>query len=153
MKTEAINDEQNYIMKQGEIEVKEKNDRIKKSELAHQRSELKKQQELMQTSNQANTAQVKALNNKITDMLRNQVAEIKKEEQQKTDLKKTQQLAMAQQITVYERDKASLQGQLQQVKQAQATEKSLYEKRIKDIKNDQQTTFSMAQTAKKSHEA
>ena len=86
-------------------------------------------------------------------MLRNQVAEIKKEEQQKTDLKKTQQLAMAQQITVYERDKARLQGQLQQVKQAQATEKSLYEKRIKDIKSDQQTTFSMAQTAKKSHEA
>ena len=45
-------------------------------------------------------------------MLRNQVAEIKKEEQQKTDMKKTQQLAMAQQITVYERDKARLQGQL-----------------------------------------
>ena len=51
MKTEAINDEQNYIMKQNEIEVMQKNDRIKKSELAHQRSELKKQQELMQTSN------------------------------------------------------------------------------------------------------
>lgn len=60
---------------------------------------------------------------------------------------------MAQQISVYERDKSRLQGQLQQVKQAQATEKSLYEKRIKDIKNDQQTTFSMAQTAKKTQEA
>ena len=153
MKTEAINDEQNYLMKKGEIETLQENDRIKKTELAHQRSELKKQHELMQTSNLANTAQVKALNNKITDMLRNQVAEIKKEEQQKSEIKKTQQLAMAQQISVYERDKARLQGQLQQVKQAQASEKSLYEKRIKDIKDDQQSNFSMAQTAKKSHEA
>jgi hypothetical protein len=42
MKTEAINDEQNYIMKQREIDSLQNDDRVKKSELAHQRAELKK---------------------------------------------------------------------------------------------------------------
>lgn len=113
MKTEAINDEENYLMKKKEIEVYKKNEALRKAELAHHRAELKKQQELMQTNSEASEAQIKALNNKITDILRQEKLEVRKSEQQKAEIKKAQQLAMAQQVSIYERDKQRLQGQLQ----------------------------------------